>query len=149
MLWLNFMCDNIRHTYVLDLNSSNHWLSVFEKVNIVVRNGNVKVIYIRYMFNICETYPQNKFRLQILPLKRCGHYGAHACRVWWSFWKAWMQFADNRTTFTHRSVCLKCSRKSLSPPNVKCSLQSVSSKKETWNRLTFIINFVSCMENMP
>jgi hypothetical protein len=28
-------------------------------------------------------------------------------------------FADNRTMFTHRSVCLKCSRKSRSPPHVK------------------------------
>jgi hypothetical protein len=33
---------------------------------------------------IYEAYPQNKFRLQILPLQRCGHYGAHACIVSWS-----------------------------------------------------------------
>jgi hypothetical protein len=26
------------------------------------------------------------------------------CRVCWCFWKAWAQFADNRTTFTHRPV---------------------------------------------
>jgi hypothetical protein len=25
--------------------------------------------------------PENKFRLRILPLQRCGHNGAHACRV--------------------------------------------------------------------
>jgi hypothetical protein len=45
-----------------------------------------------------EEYPQNKFRLQTLPLQRCGHYGAHACRVCWSFWKARAQFADNRNS---------------------------------------------------
>jgi hypothetical protein len=32
-----------------------------------------------------EAYQQNKFRLQILPLQRFSHYGAHACRVCWSF----------------------------------------------------------------
>jgi hypothetical protein len=32
--------------------------------------------------------------------------------VYWSLWKARMQVADNRTTFTHRPECLKCSRKS-------------------------------------
>jgi hypothetical protein len=41
-----------------------------------------------------EAYPQNKFRLQILPLQRCGHYGAHACKVCSSFWKVRTQFAD-------------------------------------------------------
>jgi hypothetical protein len=35
-----------------------------------------------YMY---EAYPQNKFRLQILPLQRCSHNRAHACRVCWSF----------------------------------------------------------------
>jgi hypothetical protein len=40
-------------------------------------------------------YPQNKFRLQILLLQGCGHYGVDACRVCWSFWKAWAPFADN------------------------------------------------------
>ena len=28
-----------------------------------------------------EGYPENKFRLRILPMQRCGHDGAHACRV--------------------------------------------------------------------
>jgi hypothetical protein len=27
--------------------------------------------------SIYEAYPQNKFRLQILPLQPCGHYDAH------------------------------------------------------------------------
>jgi hypothetical protein len=66
-----------------------------------------------------EAYPQNKFRLQILPLLRWGHYDAHARRVCWLFWKALTQFADNRTTFTHRPLCLKFSRKSSNPPHVK------------------------------
>jgi hypothetical protein len=26
-----------------------------------------------------EEYPQNNFRLQVLPLQRCGYYGAHEC----------------------------------------------------------------------
>jgi len=30
---------------------------------------------------IYEGYPENKFRLRILPLQRCGHDGAHVCRV--------------------------------------------------------------------
>jgi hypothetical protein len=30
------------------------------------------------IFHYYEAYPQNKLRLQILPLQRCGHYGAHA-----------------------------------------------------------------------
>jgi hypothetical protein len=69
-----------------------------------------------------EAYPQNKFHLQILPMQRCGHYGVHTCRVCWSFRKARTQFADNQTTFKHHPVCLKCSRKSRSPPHVKCTL---------------------------
>jgi hypothetical protein len=69
-----------------------------------------------------KAYPQYKFRLQILPLQRCGHYGAHACRVCWSYWEAWMQFADNQTMFTHCPVCLQCSRKSRSPLHAKCCL---------------------------
>jgi hypothetical protein len=28
-----------------------------------------------------EGYPESKFRLRILPLQRCGHDGALACRV--------------------------------------------------------------------
>jgi hypothetical protein len=53
-----------------------------------------------------EAYLQNKFRLQILLLQHCSHCGAHACRVCWSFWKAQTPFADNRTAFMHRPVCL-------------------------------------------
>ena len=35
-----------------------------------------------YMY-VCmyEGYPEYKFCLRILPLQRCGHDGAHACRV--------------------------------------------------------------------
>jgi hypothetical protein len=69
-----------------------------------------------------EAYPQNKFHLQILPLQHCGHDSAHACRVCWSFGKARTRFADNRTAFTYRLMCLQCSRKSRSPPHVKCAL---------------------------
>jgi hypothetical protein len=46
-----------------------------------------------------KAYPQNKFRLQILSLQRCGHNGAHLCRVCWSFGKARTPFADNQTMF--------------------------------------------------
>jgi hypothetical protein len=66
-----------------------------------------------------EAYTQNKLRLQILPLQRSDHYGAHAYRVCWSFWKTRTQFADNRRMCTNRPVCLKCSRNSRSPPHVK------------------------------
>jgi hypothetical protein len=87
------------------------------------RKGRTRHAYKRYVCaQTYEVYPQNKFRLQILPLQRCGHYDAHACRVCWSFWKAQTQIADNWTTFTHCPVCLKCSRKSRSPPRVKCGL---------------------------
>ena len=41
-----------------------------------------------------EGYPENKFRLRILTLQRCGHDGAQACRVFGFFVKAWTQFAD-------------------------------------------------------
>jgi hypothetical protein len=73
---------------------------------------------------MCECIWQEwgRFYLQISLLQRCGHYGAHACGVCWPFWNAWTPFADNRTTFTHRPVCSQCSRKSRSPPHVKCSL---------------------------
>jgi len=36
---------------------------------------------VRYLTIKYEDYPENKFRLRILPLQRCGHDGAHACRV--------------------------------------------------------------------
>jgi hypothetical protein len=107
-------------------------------------NYNVQDVALKY-----EAYPQNKFRLQILSLQCCGHDGAHLCRVCWSFGKAWTPFADNRTTFTHHPVCLQCSRKSRSPPHVKCGLKSVSWMQETWNRPIFIVNFVRRIENMP
>jgi hypothetical protein len=81
-----------------------------------------KLIQLLDLIRAYEGYPQNKFRLQILPLQRCGHYGTHACRVSWFFWEARAPFADNRTAFTHRPVCLQCSRKSRNPPHVKCSL---------------------------
>jgi hypothetical protein len=68
--------------------------------------------------NVYEAYPQNKLRLQIFPLQRCGHYGAHACRVCWSFLKAETPFADNLTTFTHCPARLKFSWKSRSPLHV-------------------------------
>ena len=41
-----------------------------------------------------EGYPENKFRLRILPLQRCGHDGVQACRVFGFFVKARTQFAD-------------------------------------------------------
>jgi len=41
-----------------------------------------------------EGYPENKFRLRILPLQCCGHDGAQACRVFGFFVKAQTQFAD-------------------------------------------------------
>ena len=41
-----------------------------------------------------EGYPENKFRLRILPLQRCGHDGAQAFRVFGFFVKARTQFAD-------------------------------------------------------
>jgi hypothetical protein len=44
--------------------------------------------------------------LRILPLQRCGHDGAHVCRVCWFCGKARTQFAHIRTVFTHRSLCL-------------------------------------------
>jgi len=53
-----------------------------------------------------EGYPENKFRLRILPLQRCGYNGAHACPVCWFCDNARTQFADFRTVFTHRVVCL-------------------------------------------
>ena len=55
---------------------------------------------------VYEGYPENKFRLQILPMQRCGHDGAHACQVCWFCGKARTEFADIRTVFTHRAVCL-------------------------------------------
>jgi hypothetical protein len=73
-------------------------------------------------FSRYEAYPQNKFRLQILLLQGCGHDDAQACRVSWSFGKARTPFADDRTAFTHRSVCLQGLRKSRSPPHVKSGL---------------------------
>jgi hypothetical protein len=51
-----------------------------------------------------KVYPQNTFRVQILPLQCCGHDGAHACRVYWSFGKAWTPFAHNRTVCTSSCV---------------------------------------------
>jgi len=44
--------------------------------------------------NKYEGYPENKFRLRILPLQRCGHDGAQACRDFGFFVKARTQFAD-------------------------------------------------------
>jgi hypothetical protein len=63
----------------------------------------------------------------------CGHYGAHACRVSWSFWKAWTQFADNQTMFTHHPVCLQCSRKRVAHCicNVVCNPFLECKKHET------------------
>jgi hypothetical protein len=69
-----------------------------------------------------EAYPQNEFRLQILPLQCCCHDRAHTCRVCWSFGTARTRFAGNQTAFTHRPVCLECWRKSRSPPHVKCAI---------------------------
>jgi hypothetical protein len=84
-----------------------------------------------------KAYPQNKFRLQILPLQHCGHNGAHACRVCWSFGKARTQFADNQTVFTHCPVCLQCSRKSRSQLHVLCNLFLECKKHETaWHSLS-------------
>jgi len=47
--------------------------------------------------NMHVGYPENKFCLRILPLQRCSHNGAHACRVC---------FADIQTVFTHQAECL-------------------------------------------
>jgi hypothetical protein len=77
----------------------------------------VSALLLRY-----EAYQHNKIHLQILPLQRCRHDCAHTCRVCWSFVKAHTPFAYNRIAFTHRTVCLQCSRKSRSPPHVKCGL---------------------------
>jgi hypothetical protein len=49
-------------------------------------------------------YPESKFRLRILPLQRCGHDRALACRVVWFFVKARTQVANIWTVFTHSVV---------------------------------------------
>ena len=54
-----------------------------------------------------EGYPENKFRMWILPLQRCSHNGVHACRDCWFCGQAWMEFADIPTVFMHCAVCLR------------------------------------------
>jgi hypothetical protein len=92
-----------------------------------------------------EAYPQNKFCLKILPLQRCGHYGAHVCRLFWSFWKVRMQFADSWTMFMHHPVCLKCSRKTEKP--TACEMWSVIRFLNVRNMKLAEIR--QLMENMP
>jgi len=78
------------------------YLSHWKYKDRVVRSKSVRVDQAK-MFNIIrklsnfylyEGYPENKFRLRILPLQRCGHDGAQACRVFGFFVKARTQFAD-------------------------------------------------------
>jgi len=58
----------------------------------------------KHNVTIYEGYPENKFRLLILPLQRCGHDGVRVCRVCWFCGKAQTQFADIRTVSTHHVV---------------------------------------------
>jgi hypothetical protein len=44
--------------------------------------------YVSIHINKYEGYPENKFRLWILPLQRCGHDGALACHACWFCVKA-------------------------------------------------------------
>jgi len=53
-----------------------------------------------------EVYPENKFRLRILPLQCCGHDDAHACRVCGFCGKARTKFSDIPTVFKRHAVCL-------------------------------------------
>jgi hypothetical protein len=84
----------------------------------------------------------NKFHLQILPLQRCGHDGAHVCTVCWSFGKARTSFADSRAVF----MCVynvEENRKTRRMWNAVCDPFLECKKHEPdWH---FIISFVRCM----
>jgi hypothetical protein len=56
------------------------FLSTLFPIICYLHSSNRLVHHITY-----EAYAENKFRLQILLLQRCGHYGVRACRVYWSF----------------------------------------------------------------
>jgi hypothetical protein len=78
--WANINTDRKRSLYIQK--------DCFEKSQKYCSTGDMTA-------ELYEAYPQNNLCSQILQLQRCGHYGAHACRVCWSFWKARTQFADN------------------------------------------------------
>jgi hypothetical protein len=56
-------------------------------LHLIQINGKIKVSHFKVKTTLAQTpncyvgYPESKFRLRILPLQRCGHDGAHACRV--------------------------------------------------------------------
>ena len=96
----SILARNLQHNTLV-----SEWMSegktVFQSCWVILKYFTPDLIRPKY-----EGYPENKFRLQILPLQRCGHDGAQACRVFGFFVKARTQFADIWTVFTHRAVCL-------------------------------------------
>jgi hypothetical protein len=92
--------------HLIQKSRSTLCLQLFSKHCCISKNVNDTAGWDKLQIKIYVGYPQNKFRLRILPLQRCSHDGAHTCRVCWFCGKVRTQFADIRTVFTHRVVYL-------------------------------------------
>ena len=70
-----------------------------------------------------DGYPENKFRLRILPLQRCGQDSAHACRVFCFCGKARTEFCGHSNT-VYASCCVFIMFEKIENP-AACEMRSV------------------------